>query len=159
MDLLEQWVEREPKGSALQRFLQLAINSDISDQFQEIIAENRIPELSWFQQAFTVFLNQQLWGKRNDKQRWIREEMPGQVIAVLRLLAHRLTSVKDEISLPNNQDKFLNILEKIITWLDEFIPLCETAWQERHSLEQRRATVGAWKNLLTDTSSKPCWNG
>ncbi|RKZ72836.1 MAG: hypothetical protein DRQ57_16275 [Gammaproteobacteria bacterium] len=164
MDLLEQWVEREPKGSALQRFLQLAINSDISDQFQEIIAENRIPELSWFQQAFTVFLNQQLWGKRNDKQRWIREEMPGQVIAVLRLLAHRLTSVKDEISLPNNQDKFLNILEKIIqlatgaanqlqTWLDEFIPLCETAWQERHSLEQRRATVGAWKNLLTDTSS------
>jgi hypothetical protein len=159
-ELLEQWIEREPKGTPWQRLLQATQGLKPDSQFLELIAEDRIPELEWFQQAFTVSLNRQLWGEwqNTGKKHWKREWMPGETIAGLRLLASRLEEeVKEQVKLADIEGKFSTILDNIVklarsaadqlqTWLDDFAPLCEAAWEKRHALEKQRADAEARYN-------------
>ncbi len=148
--LLSQWVASEPKGTPWQLLLNATLNQDSLRLLLTIVAERGHPERVWFQRAFVDSLSRQLRGSRATG-RWL----PGEAVAVLRLLANRLETQVKPAATGKLADILVYVAElakqaatQLQRWLEEFIPLCEKLGERQQALLQQSEFFKAVKSQM-----------
>lgn len=138
--LLGQWAAIESKGTPWQLLLNASLSQTGQRLFLEVAKERGHPERVWFQRAFAASLSRQLRGPRG-KGRWL----PGEAVAVLRLLAERLETQVRPVATGTLADILAYVAElarhaatQLQRWLAEFMPLCEKLGKQQLGLLQQR---------------------
>lgn len=135
---LDNWRQAEPMGNPLQLLLAAAIEPTHSANFLNL-AQKSVSSLSeWLSAAFPVSLSQQLHGRSDpDGSRWHRDLMPGEAVAVLRLLANRLEQhVEPDLKVRAAPDATLAAVDYLAglartaaddleKWVSDFCQICE----------------------------------
>jgi hypothetical protein len=168
---LDDWGRSEESGSPLKALLLAAVNPAASANFVNLMqaASSPVESLDWFGKAFANSLTRQLQGHSElNGIGWQRVWMPGEAIATLRLLSHRLReNVRAEFNSHAVSAQTIEIIDHVANlaesaaddlekWVQEFCQECQKIVSEGGRLEQtRRRLIQLQRRTYLDIEAQP----
>jgi hypothetical protein len=165
--LLEDWSRAETAGTPLQLLLTATRDHSALSEFMKLMQAMSSPPRDWFSEAFATSLTRRLLGDRVGEAGWVRNLMPAEAVATLRLLVTQLERVKTEMNTSNAPAHTKEIVDHVISlagssagdleqWLSDSCRECEQVANKKYQLEQtRRSLLRLQDRIYLDLDIEP----